>query len=414
MKRLSLDRRKRWRKTGIFLCGIFVLVLLVAGFLGAQSPAKAESLVREEPSLVSRVLILGEGTPVDDHRKEELEREQQEIQEKREQKREEENRDRAGKGSSQDTSPKGTAADSGSSGIGEAGGPNPQEEPPSGNEGDDPEGPTPGGDDPEDPTPGGDDPSKLPLIYSTLRNGDSWNGPRRNFTVYADDYQGRHIKRGSFDVYANGKKLYSSGDQYNANYRMDLLEGANHVSITVTDTFGVSATREYTFTGHPNAQPKEEGTVYITLDMRTLGAGYVITNYPVMAYAGENLSDVVVRALEANGYSVGYTGSSAYGFYLKSIGKSGLLSVKQNCVVPPPILAKLEEINASEMGYNQDDRLMEKEIYAGSGWVYFHNGEFYKGQGMSDVLAKPEDEITIAFTLHNGYEYNGTWFNGNW
>jgi hypothetical protein len=405
MKRLSLDKRKQWKKTGILLCGILLFVLLVTGFLGTQSPAKAESLDKEEPSLVSRVLLLGEGTPVDDHRKEELEQEQKEIQEKREQKREEENRHRTEKGSSQDTSPKGTAADSGSSGVGGAGGSGgPQDEPPSGNEGNDPEG----------PTPGGDDPSKLPLIYSTLRNGDSWNGPSRNFTVYADDYQGRHIKRGSFDVYANGKKLYSSGDQYNANYRMDLLEGTNHVSITVTDTFGVSATREYTFTGHPNAQPKEEGTVYITLDMRTLGAGYVITNYPVMAYAGENLSDVVVRALEANGYSVGYTGSLAYGFYLKSIGKSGLLSVKQNCVVPPPILAKLEEINASEMGYNQDDRLMEKEIYAGSGWVYFHNGEFYEGQGMSDILARRDDEITIAFTLHNGYEYNGTWFNGNW
>lgn len=399
MREEAINKKKRQKKGGILLSAVVVFVLLLTGFLHGQSPAKAEAL-DDSPSAVSRVLILGKGSPINDQQRKELEKEQKKIEKRREEIRERQKDERVA-GSSQDTSPTGTDADSGSSGVGgNTGGTGD----PSGDE----------GKDPEAPAPGGEETGKLPVIYSTLRNGDSYNGPMRGFTVYADDYQGRHINRANFSVYANGEKLYSSGDRYNAHYQMTVLAGTNKVSITVTDSFGVQGTREYAFTGYPDEPSVQRGHAYVTLDLRTIGGGYAFSNYEVPIYDGENLPYVVVRALEANGYTVRYTGNKAYGFYLASITKPGILALKQNCITPPPILAKLEEVNAAYMSYSNNDTLMEKEIYGGSGFIYFHNDWFREDDGMSGVPAQDGDEIVIAFTTYYGYEYNGTWFSGNW
>lgn len=411
MKKLSLQNTKRWKKTGVLLCLLLAFVILSASFLQGQNSAHANPLDKKTPLQASRGLVLGKGNPLKDDRKKEIEEEQKKLETPTQKEK-----------TVSDTAPTGTESDHGTSGIGkiptEGKGqtdvpnePSTGEDNPQNPEQENPE-PDPGNDGPSDDP--GEDTSKNPVIFSSLRNGDSWNGPLRGFSVYADDYQGRHIKRGNFSVYANGEKLYGSGDQYNANYQMNTKEGTNTVSITVTDSYGVSATREYTFTGYPDAPAAERGTAYITLDIRTLGGGYLFQDYPVTLYEGETMPYVVVRALEANGYTVSYTGNKAYGFYLAGISKPGLSAIQEGYNIPPPILAKLEEINSSWNGFSADDTLREKEFYEWAGWVYVHEGEYLGDLGMSDRVVTDDDHVTIAFTMYNGAEYSGYWFSGSW
>ncbi len=258
---------------------------------------------------------------------------------------------------------------------------------------------------------GGDqDISRLPVIICSLTDGQTIDGAFLSFTVRATSY--KNVQLGAFDisVTVNGSKIYSSGNQDGTvSYRtsQSLRDGQNEVTIQATDDEGYTATKTYTVVVNSDQQQKESGTMRVTLRADVLSLG-VIFDETVVFYEGENLPYVVDRAFNQAGIVYSYSGTFDYGFYLQRIYKTG---VTDGYVIPGPILDKLEEENASWVGYEKDS-LGEKDFYYWSGWVYRLDGYF--PDGFSAIPAEDGSEIEILFTLNNGNEYDGTWFNGDW
>lgn len=258
---------------------------------------------------------------------------------------------------------------------------------------------------------GGDqDISRLPVIICSLTEGQIVEGNFLSFTVRATSY--KNVQLGAFDitVTVNGSKIYSSGNQNGTiSYRtsQSLRDGQNEVTIQATDDEGYTATKTYTVFVNSDQQQKEGGTMRVTLRADVLSLG-VIFDETVVFYEGENLPYVVDRAFKQAGIVYSYSGTFDYGFYLQRIYKTG---VTDGYVIPGPILDKLEEENASWVGYEKDS-LGEKDFYYWSGWVYRLDGYF--PDGFSAIPAEDGSEIEILFTLNNGNEYDGTWFNGDW
>lgn len=258
---------------------------------------------------------------------------------------------------------------------------------------------------------GGDqDISRLPVIICSLTDGQTIDGAFLSFTVRATSY--KNVQLGAFDisVTVNGSKIYSSGNQDGTvSYRtsQSLRDGQNEVTIQATDDEGYTATKTYTVVVNSDQQQKEGGTMRVTLRADVLSLG-VIFDETVVFYEGENLPYVVDRAFKQAEIVYSYSGTFDYGFYLQRIYKTG---VTDGYVIPGPILDKLEEENASWVGYEKDS-LGEKDFYYWSGWVYRLDGYF--PDGFSAIQAEDGSEIEILFTLNNGNEYDGTWFNGDW
>ncbi len=258
---------------------------------------------------------------------------------------------------------------------------------------------------------GGDqDISRLPVIICSLTDGQTIDGAFLSFTVRATSY--KNVQLGAFDisVTVNGSKIYSSGNQDGTvSYRtsQSLRDGQNEVTIQATDDEGYTATKTYTVVVNSDQQQKEGGTMRVTLRADVLSLG-VIFDETVVFYEGENLPYVVDRAFKQAGIVYSYSGTFDYGFYLQRIYKTG---VTDGYVIPGPILDKLEEENASWVGYEKDS-LGEKDFYYWSGWVYRLDGYF--PDGFSAIPAEDGSEIEILFTLNNGNEYDGTWFYGDW
>lgn len=258
---------------------------------------------------------------------------------------------------------------------------------------------------------GGDqDISRLPVVICSLTDGQTIDGAFLSFTVRATSY--KNVQLGAFDiaVTVNGSKIYSSGNQNGTiSYRtsQSLRDGQNEVTIQATDDEGYTATKTYTVFVNSDQQQKEGGTMRVTLRADVLSLG-VIFDETVVFYEGENLPYVVDRAFKQAGITYSYSGTFDYGFYLQRIYKTG---VTDGYVIPGPILDKLEDENASWVGYEKDS-LGEKDFYYWSGWVYRLDGYF--PDGFSVIPAEDGSEIEILFTLNNGNEYDGTWFEGDW
>ena len=258
---------------------------------------------------------------------------------------------------------------------------------------------------------GGDqDISRLPVIICSLTDGQTIDGAFLSFTVRATSYKNVPLSAFDITVTVNGSKIYSSGNQNGTvSYRtsQSLRDGQNEVIIQATDDEGYTATKIYTVLVNSDQQQKEGGTMRVTLRADVLGLG-VIFDETVVFYEGENLPYVVDRAFKQAGITYSYSGTFDYGFYLQRIYKTG---VTDGYVVPGSILDKLEDENASWVGYEKDS-LGEKDFYYWSGWVYRLDGYF--PDGFSAIPAEDGSEIEILFTLNNGNEYDGTWFYGDW
>lgn len=262
------------------------------------------------------------------------------------------------------------------------------------------------------PEPGGEEENtKTPVIITSLSDGQTVEGLRLVFTVEGKDYRGNRIESFNFDVKVNGIKVYSAGQNtYERTYRGELSDGANEIVITIKDDEGNAVTNYYKVYANKDGQMEEGGTVTVTMDTSVLGLGIKFIDTATF-YEGDNVSDVILRALENNGYDYvgGLTGTAAVGWYLSEVTGAG---ITDGYKIPDPILQKLEEYGATEQEYDRDS-LGEMDFYKNSGWMYRYNGEQLMS-GMSNINVCDGDEIHLYFTLNLGYEYDGTWFNGSW
>lgn len=249
--------------------------------------------------------------------------------------------------------------------------------------------------------------SLLPVITTSLEEGQHVSGNALTFTVKAVSY--KNVTLDSFDikVYLNGQRLYSSGINSHGqiSYRTDgmLVDGTNEISITATDSEGNSSNIIKNIDVDINGARPIEGTVHIRLDAQSIGLGTLYASTEEI-YQGESTAAFVDRVLKNAGFGIDHGGTTAYGYYLKRIYRTGITggwTINQN------VKNHLDEINASESVKPSLNSLGEHDIYDASGWMYSWNGEW--PDGMSSITLRDGDELRIVFSLYYGYEYNGIW-----
>ena len=432
------------RKNRLWLfpaAGIFLAVVLCMAYLSAQEPEIGADPVRNLNTNRSQIYVTGENYSLNYEQEQEYQKETQEkeIQIKQEKKTEiqdeieavpaeegkdavlvgtDENADRSAAEAEAGGGLEGqsdTGTDSGLGGSGEKDNSvdtsdktEPDDELPGGGDGE-----QEGEDGPGGSVGGEEDESKKPLIECSLQNGQEISGSFFEFTVKATDYKKNVLSAFYIHVYLNGNVLTSSGTSNgNVSYIVDEenppSDGGNEILVTVTDQEGNTASKTYTVMVNTQGEQKVGGEMTITVEARTLGLGTFI-HKTVEFYEGETIPYVLDRVILDSGYQYERDKSLRQGFYLKSINKPG---ITDGWAIPAPILEKLEEENASTMGYDSG-RLAEKHFYENSGWMYMWNGEILES-GMSAVRVEDGDEIVIFFTLDFGKEYNGVWFSGSW
>lgn len=388
---------------------IVILIIAVAfaavyGTISGRAEAVSSNPIKQVNENRSQVLVFGEKYALNhkqekDH-KEEQKRKAKQIKEQEKQDNNVERRMNEKKQESDDG--KSTESDKGETATpGDGTGDSSNEE----------ENPKPDEDESEEPPESGDNEeiSKIPRIITNLKDGQEVNGLRVKFTVEGRTYLGYKIESFNFDVKVNGVKIYSAGkDTYKRTYTANLNDGANEVEITIKDDDGNTVTNYYKVYANKDGPVKVGGTVTVTLDTRTIGLGYKFVDTSEFN-KDDNIADVIIRALEKNGYGYVADQNTSYGWYLPKITKPGITN---GAKIPDPIKEKLDDMGATE-GIYKNDSLAAGDFYKDAGWVYLLNNE-YAGTGMANISVDDGDEIVVAFTLCMGFEYDGTWFNGSW
>lgn len=273
-----------------------------------------------------------------------------------------------------------------------------------------------GADIPEEdtPTPAPEE-NRYPTVATDLTDGETVNASYRTFYVQAFDYQGSILSSSSVEVSGNGQKIYSvstDGEGIIA-YRMELTETENTVNIKVTDSEGWTTTLPtYKIYKGEEEADQPAGTINISITAGTVGLGTILPSTPVEFYQGEQLSSVLLRLLDENGFDWRNEGSATSGFYLRSIGRSGLTA---GASIPDDLMTHLEAVN-SQLTDHDNDWLGEFDFTMDSGWLYFVNGE-YMNVGMTGYFPADGDSIKLCFSLYAGADVgsgqNGeTW--GDW
>ncbi len=134
-----------------------------------------------------------------------------------------------------------------------------------------------------------------------------------------------------------------------------------------------------TVTGYA-AEP--EGYVVMSVEKLTLGQGFILEPQRVPYYAGENLAQVLARALESIGREYEYTGALTDGFYLSAVEDENRASIATT--IPSYIMemwasAKAADPNTKDIAYSDDrdpSMLGEFDYFIQSGWMYSVNNSF--------------------------------------
>ena len=249
--------------------------------------------------------------------------------------------------------------------------------------------------------------SLLPVITTSLEEGQHVSGNALTFTVKAISY--KNVVLDSFDiqVYLNGQRMYSSGTDSTGriSYRADglMVDGINEIIIKATDQDGHFTALSKRIDVDINGARPVAGTVTFTVEAPSIGLG---TLYSASAeiYEGENTAAFVDRTLRTAGFGIDHGGTTLYGYYLSRLYKSG---ITDGWNIHPTVKRHLDEINAAETLKPDSGSLGEHDIYDAAGWMYCWNDTW--PDGMSSITLGDGDELRIVFSLYYGYEYNGTW-----
>ncbi|WP_411337157.1 hypothetical protein [Ruminococcus gauvreauii] len=259
-----------------------------------------------------------------------------------------------------------------------------------------------------------------PTIYCSLSEVSVVSNDLLNFTVVAIDQNDNYIPESNYSVNRNGipaEMIYSNKEQIS--YRTQLDPGFNHFEVKVWDEDGYQTTQIYQVLYEV---PEETlGTVTVSIEMTTIGMGYLIEDYPIEIKKNTPFSQLLVenfKAMVGEEYEMQYTGTLDSSFYLKSI----------SCTYPfvvPNIPADLEEHllalndpDSDEVVYDPEKYdpyvLGEFNICKGSGWMYWVSSyDTYPNHGMDQYYPQDGDVVRIRYTTYYGSDIGGSGAMGN-
>lgn len=234
---------------------------------------------------------------------------------------------------------------------------------------------------------------------TTLTDGATTKIPQITFYVFSNDANGNKIEP---TVTFNGKKLSPEhSDNSMTSFKLVFtVEGENTVTVTAGDK-----TLTYTIIYQLAADGELIGYATWSVEMLSLGLGYLIEPVRLPIYAGENAAKALDRLLTENGYSYENTGSIESGFYLSTINDVYPPTHLSECNVPEQLMEKLEENAISDHGASGDS-LGEFDYTSMSGWMISQNNVF-TNVGFSDIYVADGDVMRVQFTLAYGSDIGG-------
>jgi len=236
-------------------------------------------------------------------------------------------------------------------------------------------------------------------FYTTLTDGATIKSPQTTFYVFSNDANGNKIEPSAA---LNGEELTPVWSDASTTSFMLVFtdEGENIVTVTAGDK-----TLTYTIIYQLAADGELIGYATWSIEMLSLGLGYLIEPVRLPIYAGENAAEALDRLLTENRYSYENTGSIESGFYLSTINDVYPPTHLSECNVPEPLMEKLEENAISDQGASGDS-LGEFDYTSMSGWMITQNNVF-TNVGFSDIYVADGDVMRVQFTLAYGSDIGG-------
>lgn len=234
-----------------------------------------------------------------------------------------------------------------------------------------------------------------PYVELNLVDGQSVSSNPASLSVYARDVHGNTLNNWNFTVTLNGQEApFVSITSAGYEYALYVDEGPNTLQVTVTDNEQYSKT--LTLTINYSTTPE---TFYINLKLNAgvLGLGtWIDETIPVQS--NQTIAQVVEERLAAYGFTTVYDGTVTDGYYLKRIGRSGMLEGWS--------LTEDQILQYKDEGYEVKDpldldSLGDQDMTSGSGWMVTLDGIFIS-KNMSAYKVTTGSTISVQFSLDQG------------
>lgn len=174
---------------------------------------------------------------------------------------------------------------------------------------------------------------------------------------------------------------------------------------------------------------KEADTATVSIELFTIGCGYLAEPVQVPVTSGENAAETVLKVLHDSGYTAYYSGKPDNNFYLAYVGSgantknfSGFQNanaitgvpkqpetVRLKPDIPKYLLPKLKETMRyfDQNDYeNFDGYIGELMFTNGAGWLFCLNNQF-SGGTLSNITLSGGDVLRVQYTLAYGADIGG-------
>ena len=265
-----------------------------------------------------------------------------------------------------------------------------------------------------------------PAITATLTDNAVQKGSKKTFDVWAKNSAGEKIKA---TVKLNGKIVSPTWDDIEkTSYTLVFTEeGENIVTVSASSDGGKRKELTYHITYVKAKAGEQIGTAIWSIELFTVGCGYLICPVSVPIYEGETSAEQLIRLLRNNGFVGYYGGTPKSAFYLGYIADGTVSAEKYNNYqksgapseprllnispkIPDILIPYLEETMTF---FDPDDYLNNWKGYIGefaftngSGWMYSVNNNF-PNVGFSDTYLSDGDVVRVQYTLGYGADIGG-------
>ncbi len=271
-----------------------------------------------------------------------------------------------------------------------------------------------------------------PTIETTLTDNITLLGSKKTFDVFARNSSGEKIKA---VVKLNGEPVSPTWDDADkTSYTLCFTkEGENIVTVSATSDGGKKKELTYHITYRKAAQGEAIGSAVWSVELFTVGGGYLVYPAEMSIYEGETAAEQLIRLLGENGYVGYYSGTPKSSFYLGYIADGASQNEKYNNylksaspktpksldiktaipeVLKPYLKDTMTFFDEDDYEKNWTGYIGEFVYTNGAGWMYSVNNVF-PNVGFSDEYLSDGDVVRVQFTLGYGADIGGLGALGN-
>lgn len=265
-----------------------------------------------------------------------------------------------------------------------------------------------------------------PTITTTLTDNIVQKGSKKTFDVWARNSAGEKINA---TVKLNGQNVYPTWDDDDkTSYTLKFTkEGENIITISASSDGGRKKELTYHITYKKAGKGESIGSATWSVELFTIGCGYLIYPVEMPIYEGETAAEQLIRLLHNNGFVGYYNGTPKSSFYLGYIAdgtasgakynnyaKSGTPQNPKKLNLSPSVPSLLVPFLNDTMTFfdpkdyknNWSGYIGEFVFTNGSGWMYSVNNNF-PNVGFADSYLSDGDVVRVQYTLAYGADIGG-------